>query len=94
VSFGLDVLVDFAEAAVGIDHEARAIPIHRAFVLALSHARSVEQGGVRVGEMLCQFVNGVRSWENEQLEFHPAALSPATRALKVAVRYETRLIVV
>src|SRR5437899_5143467 len=39
MAFGLDVLVDLAEGAIGVDDKAGAIPVHRAFVLALPHPR-------------------------------------------------------
>jgi hypothetical protein len=37
MAFGLDVLVNLAKSSIRVDDKAGAIPVHRAFVFALSH---------------------------------------------------------
>src|SRR5690348_10067848 len=50
VTFGIHVAIDLTQVAFGIDHETRALPVHRAFVFTLAHVCRVQELVLRIRE--------------------------------------------
>src|SRR5438874_13390306 len=52
VTFRVHLFIDFAQHTLRIDHERGAVPVHRAFVIALAHAGGLQQFMVRISKQI------------------------------------------
>lgn len=50
VTFRVHLFINLAQYTLRIDYERSAVPVHGAFVIALAHARRLQQFMIRIGK--------------------------------------------
>jgi len=52
MTFGIYLVVSFTQVPTWIDHEAGAVPVHRAFIFTLVNARGFQQFVIRIRQQV------------------------------------------